>query len=206
MCHLCHGASYRYCRRDASEDYYGHTGALRCLVEGGGDIAFVKHTTVAENASGKRRSFWARNTFIQDFELLCQDGTRNKTTDYENCNIGKVAANAMVTRGGEGLNETEINAYINLFIYAQQFYGMNEKQDFSFSMFYSPEPYADLIFQDVTQQLRVVPKEKRHYTSYLGDEFLRARRTVDCKAGANGIVYYSLLNKVLMILIVFTLF
>lgn len=36
LCHLCHGSSYKYCRRDASEDYFGHTGAFRCLVEGGG--------------------------------------------------------------------------------------------------------------------------------------------------------------------------
>lgn len=65
---------FRYCRRDASEDYYGHTGAFRCLVEGGGDVAFVKHTTVMENTGGKRREWWARNTLNDDFELLCPDG------------------------------------------------------------------------------------------------------------------------------------
>lgn len=65
---------HRYCRRDASEDYYGHTGAFRCLVEGGGDVAFVKHTTVMENTGGKRREWWARNTLNDDFELLCPDG------------------------------------------------------------------------------------------------------------------------------------
>lgn len=65
---------FRYCRRDASEDYYGHTGALRCLVEGGGHVAFVKHTTVMENADGNRREWWARDNLIDDFELLCPDG------------------------------------------------------------------------------------------------------------------------------------
>lgn len=64
----------RYCRRDASEDYYGHSGAFRCLVEGGGDVAFVKHTTVQENTGGKRREWWARNTLSDEFELLCPDG------------------------------------------------------------------------------------------------------------------------------------
>jgi len=84
-------------------------------VEGGGDVSFVKHTTVAENTDGKRREFWARNTFTKDFELLCPDGTRRPTTDYMNCNLGKVAANAIVTRGGYyGYNETQINAYINV--------------------------------------------------------------------------------------------
>lgn len=69
---LC--VTIRYCRRDASEDYYGHTGAFRCLVEGGGHVAFVKHTTVSENTGGKRREWWARNTLNDDFELLCPDG------------------------------------------------------------------------------------------------------------------------------------
>ncbi|XP_012269502.2 melanotransferrin [Athalia rosae] len=198
MCDLCHGVSYRYCRRDASEDYYGYTGAFRCLVEGGGDVAFVKHTTVAENTDGKRRSFWARNTFTKDFELLCPDGTRRPTSDYMRCNLGKVAANAIVTRGGYyGYNETEINAYINLFVYAQQYYGRKDQDEFSFSMFYSAPPFSDLIFQDAAQQLVVIPPEKRQFSAYLGSDFMRARRIVDCNAGA-GAIRYSIVGTIVM--------
>ncbi|XP_018392725.1 PREDICTED: melanotransferrin [Cyphomyrmex costatus] len=203
MCDLCHGVSYRYCRRDASEDYFGYTGAFRCLVEGGGDVSFVKHTTVAENTDGKRKEFWARNTFTKDFELLCPDGTRRPTTDYMNCNLGKVAANAIVTRGGYyGYNQTQINAYINLFIYAQQFYGRKEPDEFSFSMYYSRPPYSDLIFQDATQQLVVIPSDKREYSKYLGPDFMRARRIVDCNAGASAISY-SLFATIIMIVFTF---
>ncbi|XP_076761863.1 transferrin 2 [Xylocopa sonorina] len=204
MCDLCHGASFRYCRRDASEDYFGYTGAFRCLVEGGGDVAFVKHTTVAENTDGKRRETWARNTFTKDFELLCPDGTRRPTTDYVHCNLGKVAANAVVTRGGYyGYNETQINSYINLFIYAQQFYGRKEQDEFSFSMFYSQPPYSDLIFQDATQQLMVIPPEKREFSAYLGPDFMRARRIVDCKAGASA-MGHSILATLVTIIIAYT--
>lgn len=142
----------RYCRRDASEDYYGHTGAFRCLVEGGGHVAFVKHTTVSENTGGKRREWWARNTLNDDFELLCPDGkfprfhrleaflilidcffypgTRRDLHEYKTCNLGKVKANAIVTRGGWGYNETQINAYMNLFTYAQQYYGRKDADAF----------------------------------------------------------------------------
>lgn len=201
MCDLCHGASFRYCRRDASEDYFGYTGAFRCLVEGGGDVAFVKHTTVAENTDGKRRETWARNTFTKDFELLCPDGTRRPTTDYMHCNLGKVASNAIVTRGGYyGYNETQINAYINLFIYAQQFYGRKEQDEFSFSMFYSQPPYSDLIFQDATQQLVIIPPEKREFSAYLGPDFMRARRIVDCNAGASAIEYSAFATIAMVIL------
>lgn len=54
--------------------FFFYIGALRCLVEGGGDVAFVKHTTVYENVDGKRKQWWARNTLSDDFELLCPDG------------------------------------------------------------------------------------------------------------------------------------
>ncbi len=126
------------------EDYYGHTGAFRCLVEGGGNVAFVKHTTVMENCDGKRKEWWARNQLTTDFELLCRDGTRRQARDYKNCFLGRVNSNALVTRKQ---SEERINAFINLFKYAQQFYGQKVPDEFSFSMFYSPEPYADLIFQ-----------------------------------------------------------
>ncbi|XP_039275547.1 melanotransferrin [Nilaparvata lugens] len=194
MCHLCHGTSFRYCRRDASEDYYGFTGAFRCLVEGGGDVAFVKHTTVMENTDGKRKEWWARNTLNEDFELLCPDGTRSVMHDFKRCNLGKAKANAIVTRGGEAYNHTELNAYINLFIYAQQFYGRKDQNDFSFSMFYSPPPHSDLIFQDAAQQLQVIKPSERYYSTYLGKDFMRAKRVVDCHAGVQATSASSLLT------------
>ena len=67
------------------------------------------------------------------------------------CYLGKVKANAMVTN--PGYPEENINAFINLFKYAQQFYGQRNSDEFSFSMFYSGLPYSDLIFQDAAQKL-----------------------------------------------------
>ncbi|XP_063233370.1 transferrin 2 isoform X4 [Bacillus rossius redtenbacheri] len=204
MCHLCHGPSYRYCRRDASEDFYGYTGAFRCLVEGGGHVAFVKHTTVMENTDGKRREWWARNTLTDDYELLCPDGTRATVHEYKRCSLGKVKANAIVTRGGYAYNLTEMNAYINLFTYAQQLYGRKDPDEFSFSMFYSVPPYSDLIFQDATQKLEIVAPEQRSYGAYLGGDFMRARRIVDCHAGVASVrlsVAGTLLTAALAVLL-----
>ena len=154
LCDLCHGTASHYCARNAMEDYYGNTGAFRCLVEGGGDVAFVKHTTVMENCDGKRKEWWARNQLTADYQLLCRDGTRMKATDYRDCYLGKVKANAMVTRGDA--NNAHIEAFINLFKYAQQFYGQKMKNEFSFSMFYSEPPFADLIFSDAAQKIQVI--------------------------------------------------
>jgi hypothetical protein len=54
----------------------------------------------------------------------------------------------------------------------------------SFGMFFSPPPHSDLIFQDAAQQLQVIDPAYRSYGRYLGKDFLRARRVVDCDAGA----------------------
>jgi len=121
LCDLCHGSSFRFCRRDHSEDYFGNTGAFRCLVEGGGHVAFAHHATVLENRDGKSRDLWSRNQLSRDYGLLCRDGQRAPVSDYMRCNLGKVKANAMMARGGLGFNKTEIDAYINVFMYAQQF-------------------------------------------------------------------------------------
>ena len=51
-------------------------------------------------------------------------------------------------------------------------------------MFFSPPPHSDLIFQDAAQQLQVIDPAYRSYGRYLGKDFLRARRVVDCDAGA----------------------
>lgn len=53
------------------------------------------------------------------------------------------------------------------------------------SLFSSPPPYSDLIFQDATQQLRVIEPETRYYDRYLGSDFMRARRIVDCHASGS---------------------
>merc|ERR1712083_327507 len=163
LCDLCHGTAAHYCDRNAMEDFYGNTGAFRCLVEGGGDVAFVKHTTVMENCDGKRKEWWARNQL---------------TTDYRDCYLGKVKANAMVTN--PEYSAYHIDAFINLFKYAQQFYGQKMKNEFSFSMFYSEPPFADLIFQDAAQKIIVLPPDQRNYKSYLGKEFAKAYEEVEC--------------------------
>lgn len=51
-------------------------------------------------------------------------------------------------------------------------------------MFYSLPPYHDLIFQDATRQLQMIPPNMRRYDLYLGGDFMRAKRITDCDSGA----------------------
>uniref|UniRef100_H2YUC2 Transferrin-like domain-containing protein n=1 Tax=Ciona savignyi TaxID=51511 RepID=H2YUC2_CIOSA len=76
----------------SNANYCGYTGAFRCLVDGG-DVAFIKHTTVFSNTNGANQATWAQGL---DYELLCQDGTRAAVTAYAQCNMGKVPSHAVV--------------------------------------------------------------------------------------------------------------
>ena len=84
------------------------------------------------------------------------------------------------------IGPVKLNAFINLFKYAQQFYGQKVHDEFTFSMFYSQPPYADLIFQDATQQLVVIPEQNRRYDRYLDREFLKAYSAVECRSAATS--------------------
>ncbi|XP_032523244.2 transferrin 2 [Danaus plexippus] len=178
LCHLCHGASFRRCRRDANEPYYGHVGALRCMVEGGGDVAFVRHTALTEVTGGRRREWWARDLLPDDLQLLCPDGTREKMHEYKKCNLGKVPGSVLMGRA----NHTELDTYSNLMVYAQQLYGATMTDEFSFSMFYSMPPYADLIFSDSAVRLKPLSHKMRSAEIIAGRALPRAARIVSCDA------------------------
>jgi ABC-type phosphate/phosphonate transport system substrate-binding protein len=95
MCGICGGN----CEKDsATEPYYGYSGAFRCLVEGDGDVAFVKHSTVADyTQGGSSVQDWGAAIQSSDYRLLCRDGGAQTIGDYEYCNLNRVVAHAVVT-------------------------------------------------------------------------------------------------------------
>lgn len=49
LCRLCTGPQELKCDRSSAEPFYSYSGAFRCLIHGGGDVAFIKHTTVPDH-------------------------------------------------------------------------------------------------------------------------------------------------------------
>lgn len=54
---FCKGGAGRCSSEPTEELFAGFRGAFHCLVEGGGDVAFVRHTTPFENTGGNYGDF-----------------------------------------------------------------------------------------------------------------------------------------------------
>ena len=71
LCAICNGTGKDKCSKDPSKNaYVGYHGAFKCMGDGAGDVAFVKHTTTQEvvDAGGYG--------VVADYEYLCKNGTR----------------------------------------------------------------------------------------------------------------------------------
>jgi len=90
------------CKGDCSsnDQYYDYSGAFRCLVEGRGDVAFVKHTTVldysTEGTVDEVFRVWADKK-PEDYRLLCPIGGCKLVTEYEDCHLAVAPSHALVT-------------------------------------------------------------------------------------------------------------
>ncbi|KAH9500931.1 hypothetical protein Btru_069230 [Bulinus truncatus] len=168
LCEGCGANGYRKCLRNSEEHYYGSSGAFRCLVENGGDIAFVRHLTVRDNTDGRNHAIWARNRRSDDYELLCKDGRRLNVDRWKECYLGEVPANAIVTSGAKTQEQKEI--IWNLLNYGQQFFSSDIDGDFH--MFDSGLWYSDLIFTDAAVRLMKIPENQQNYKDWLGETFI----------------------------------
>lgn len=113
-CDLCRGRiGEDFCTNQ--DPYAGNIGALYCLIDGGGDVAFVRHNSLQELA--------AINSSINlnDFELLCPNfvgspyntpGVNNlyptptaTIAEYRSCNWGIVPGRGVLTSSRKALSQ-----------------------------------------------------------------------------------------------------
>ncbi|XP_053528886.1 melanotransferrin isoform X8 [Artibeus jamaicensis] len=143
----------------------------RCLAEGAGDVAFVKHSTVLENTDGNTLPSWGQALLSQDFKLLCPDGSQADVTEWRRCHLAQVPAHAVVVRA-----DTDGGLIFQLLSEGQRLFSHENR---SFQMF-SSEAYGqkNLLFKDATSEL--VPIATQTYEAWLGPEYLRAMKGFLC--------------------------
>ena len=142
LCRQCKGDPKNKCARNAP--YSGYSGAFQCLKDGKGEVAFVKHTTVEENAPDQK----------DEYELLCLDGGRQPVDSYKTCHWARVPAHAVVAR--DDSKAEDIWSFLSK---AQSDFGVGTKSDFH--LFGPPgkkDPVLkDLLFKDSAIMLKRVP-------------------------------------------------
>uniref|UniRef100_A0A8B9S2H6 Ovotransferrin n=1 Tax=Accipiter nisus TaxID=211598 RepID=A0A8B9S2H6_9AVES len=173
LCQLCKGdsAGQNKCEQNSQERYYDYSGAFRCLAEGAGEVAFVKHSTVPENTDGRSLSSWAQRLRSQDFQLLCRNGNTADVTEWRTCHLARIPAHAVVVRP-----DTDGTVVFQLLNQGQQrFNGVGTK----FQMFDSTAYGAqNLLFRDLTTELVAITAQ--NYQAWLGDEYLHAVEALSC--------------------------
>nr|XP_005489599.2 ovotransferrin [Zonotrichia albicollis] len=164
LCQLCKGSGGvppERCVASSHEQYYGYTGALRCLVEQG-DVAFIKHSIVEENTDGKNTESWAKDLKMDQFELLCTDGQRANVMDYRRCNLAKVPTHAVMARPEKARQVREMLEN------QERLFGPKGTRRDDFNMFAYES--KDLLFKDRTKCL-ISLRDGISYKEFLGDKY-----------------------------------
>ncbi|XP_015772337.1 PREDICTED: melanotransferrin-like [Acropora digitifera] len=139
----------------SSGNYSGYSGAFKCMMDGAGDVAFVKHTTVGDVGAD-----------ASQYEYLCKDGTRDAS--WEKCYLETVPAHAVMTKSGH----TDNAQFKRLLLHLSTDYGRSQTNSSGFQLFVSSKyGGSDLLFKDSTKKL-VDVGPKNTYRLWLGEKYL----------------------------------
>lgn len=172
LCALCVGndKGENKCVPNSQERYFGYTGAFRCLAERAGDVAFLKDSTVLQNTNGKNSEPWARDLKLEDFQLLCLDGTQKPVTEARSCRLAVAPNHAVVSR------KEKAEILERVLLEQQARFGKNGSRcPGEFCLFQSET--KNLLFNDNTECLARL-HGKTTYESYLGREYVTATANV----------------------------
>ncbi|CAG9769306.1 unnamed protein product [Ceutorhynchus assimilis] len=166
LCSLCAGDlekndQSKKCNFDQTESYSGYTGAFRCLVQAGGDVAFVKHVTVPGNTDGHNTETWAKDLKSQDYELLCPNGGRAPVNEYAKCNLAHAPPHMVVTSNTK--SDSLVDEIRNALIMASTQF--TERPDL-FKLFGSFNGKKDMLFKDSATGLISITGESEVQKEY----------------------------------------
>ncbi|XP_078349990.1 serotransferrin-like isoform X2 [Oculina patagonica] len=175
LCALCAGTGADKCSTNSSiNKYVSHSGAFKCMADGKGDVAFLKHSIAEKMATSGEYGNSA------NYEYLCKDGTRKAIGQFRTCNLGYSPAHAVVTRRGNSniTNITEILTKMS------DWYGDKQRDWKKFQLFNSTTfSGSDLIFDDSTTELEGIADDKQTYMGYLGDDFVKDLEALESCVG-----------------------
>ncbi|XP_026138871.1 serotransferrin-1-like [Carassius auratus] len=145
LCQACQGD----CSCSNREKYYGDEGAFQCLKSGHGQVAFMCHYGVPSSE-------------MQNYQLLCMDGSRKSIEEYGDCYLLKEMHHAVISRKNAD---------------SEQIYKvLKQIQD---SDLFSSAAFGgkDLMFSDAATELIELPKSMDSFL-YLREDYYEAMRAL----------------------------
>ncbi|KAL3278705.1 hypothetical protein HHI36_016239 [Cryptolaemus montrouzieri] len=152
------------CKTDV---YSGDEGALRCLMDGVGDVAFLSKNTLKRFLSDKVKN--NENLTMSDLKMICEE------SDADPCFLSWAPVGHAMVR--ENSSNLWIKDTLDVFFAADDLFGKNYKSPTtSFTMFGPFNGKNNLLFHDATVRIRSEPtarnvdKMPREYGGLLGNE------------------------------------
>lgn len=180
------------------DKYKGEVGALRCLAEGKGDVAFVNSATFQQLTNGQLKDLgWVQE--VHNVRLLCPYGQRAKH-ENENCYLHWTAHGHLMIHNSTQLTRT--NEIYNSLRDMDQLFGKQYKSHtIPFSMFGPFDRKQNVIFRDTTDGLRGrIELEKDKFPRLMEQSFTENAKRQDTMGSAPIRVTMSL-NMVLLVII-----
>ncbi|XP_076582460.1 melanotransferrin [Chaetodon auriga] len=169
LCQLCKGDGNgkHICEMSSQERYYSYEGAFRCMVEGAGEVAFIKHTTAIDNTDGRGEA-WAQNRLSSDYELLCRDGNRAPISEWKTCHLVRIPFRGIVVG-----NDITPSVVYNMLA--------EGSKKSNFKMFSSTEyGGGTVLFSESSVALQ--GSESEDPKKWMGQLYYNALTAMDCKA------------------------
>ncbi|XP_062925344.1 saxiphilin-like [Mobula hypostoma] len=187
LCALCRGQkSYNtarnyFCETTDNEPYYGSEGALRCLEQGTGDVAFLDNSALASMSVSEAAKY----------RLLCADGTQANVTDGRKCHLGRGPGNAVVTRYNYRKSARKFLTLV------QYLFGLNGKHRQLFQLFSSAGfNRKNLMFRDTTVKLLLLA-DNTDISQVLGLDYVTLLKGLGHQGSSleNSIVRWCCISK-----------
>lgn len=179
LCRLCRGEGKDHCARSSAEPFYSYEGAFRCLVHGGGDVAFVKHSTVPSLTGGSTSASWAVGLQEDQFKLLCPAGGTAAVTEYKTCNLALVPAHEVVVSGR--MSSDRKQEVRETLLGVSQIFNPDAFGSKTFRLFGSYHGHPDLLFKDSAVNLRALSEDTQEERDRKNNYFKKLDELHNCE-------------------------
>lgn len=165
---------------NCSQQYRGDEGALRCLVENRGDVAFMSMDVFKNFTSGQLTADWARAVQSNNFKLICPFGHNPKSDDL--CYLNWTPRGHLMIN-----NQTKLvrrNEIYNSLRDMDRLFGKNyESHTIPFTMFGPFDKKNNVMFRDQTEGLRgLIELEKDRSPRLLDTMYTTYASERDCSS------------------------